>query len=295
VSGRACDVGLVFTLDGGASWVSRPLPFDDATDVDMRLGRGNVLIIKAAPAGYFISRDSGHTFEKRAITPPPVELALAEPQYSVGCQNPVDTGCGDAQPWITGDDGVRRPLPTRPAGKHDYTGLAAAADGTLWLSAAGDDATAPGRTAITVWSSGDGGKSWKAQGVAHAPDQRKEVRPVVSPDGTDIWLVGAHFAARRVPSAPDGWQEASVMREVNEVFSAEALPGGVLLVASSQGVWTLDLSQRLRDPGAATVFRLRRVDANTIIGYPAQSGGEAWICTVKQKTCEWSHVAVSAR
>ena len=294
-SGRSCDVGLVFTLDAGASWVARPLPFDDATDVDMRLGRGNVLIIKAAPAGYFISKDSGRTFDKRPITPPPVELALADPQYSVGCQNPVDTGCGDPQPWITGDDGARRPLPTRPAGKHDYSGLAAAADGTLWLSAVADDPAAPGRTAVTVWSSPDGGKTWKAQGVARAPDQRKEVRPVVSPDGTDIWLVGPHYAARRVPSATDGWQEATAMREVNEVFSAEVLPGGVLLVASSSGVLMLDLTQRLKDPGAATAFRLRRIAPDTIVGYPAQAGGEIWLCTVKQKVCDWSHIAVSAR
>ena len=85
------------------------------------------------------------------------------------------------------------------------------------------------------------------------------------------------------------------MREVAELFSAEVLPGGALLIASSQGVWVLDQQQRVRDPGARLIFRLKRLDATTILGYPAQQSGEVWLCTVKARACDWAHVAVSSR
>ncbi|MEV8514937.1 hypothetical protein [Dactylosporangium sp. NPDC051484] len=298
VASQSCQAGLVLTLDGGSSWVPRKLPFAAAIDVDMRLGRGNVLIIKAAPDGYFVSRDTGRTFERRPLTPPPVELNLAEPQYSVGCQDTAASGC--SQPWTVGDDGNRAPLPARPSGDHRYTGLTSTADGTLWLTAqalAGTPSPAAGST-VTVWSSADHGHTWQPQGTAHATDETAVVRPVVAPDGSDVWLVGPHFAARRqrgTTGSASVWTEATAMREVAEVFSAEVLPGGAVLIASNQGVWVLDQQQRTRDPGARLVFRLRRLDAQTILGYPAQQSGEVWLCTTKNKSCDWSHVAVSAR
>jgi hypothetical protein len=300
VAGQACQVGLVLTLDGGSSWVERKLPFADAIDVDMHLGRGNVLIIKAAPAGYFVSKDTGRTFEKRPLTPAPVELNLADPQFSVGCQDTSASGCPDVQPWIVGDDAARHPLPARPAGANKYLGLTASANGTLWLTAqpAGGAATPAAGTTINVWSSTDKGRSWQAQGTAHATEPNAVVKPVVSPDGADVWLVGPRFAARRQPGtagAGSAWQEATAMREVAELFSAEVLPGGAVLIASSQGVWVLDQQQRTRDPGARLIFRLRRLDDTTILGYPAQQSGEIWLCAVKSKACEWSHVAVSSR
>lgn len=296
VAGQACQVGLAITLDGGASWVSRKLPFDDATDVDMRLGRGNVLIVKAAPDGYFVSRDAGRTFQLRPLTPPPAELALADPQFSVGCQDPAATDC-EPQPWTVGDDGTRSPLPGHPPGTHRYTGLAAATDGTLWLTAqAAEPAGTPGGAVITVWSSADHGRTWQPQGTARAADATVLVRPVVAPDGSDVWLVGSRFAARRVlAGGAVTWVEATAMREVTELLGAEVLPGGVVLVASSQGVWLLDQQHRVRDPGARLVFRLRRLDDGTILGYPAQQSGEVWLCTVQNQRCDWAHVAVSAR
>jgi hypothetical protein len=300
VAGQPCQVGLVLTLDGGGSWVERQLPFTDALDVDMHLGRGNVLVIKAAPAGYFVSKDTGRTFDKRPLTPPPVELNLADPQYSVGCQDIAASGCPDAQPWIIADDGARQPLPSRPSGSFKYLGLTASANGTLWLTAqpTGGAATPAPGTTINVWSSADKGRTWQAQGTAHSTDQNVTVKPVVSPSGDDVWLVGAHFAARRQPGttgASSSWQEATGMREVTELFSAEVLPGGAVLIASSQGVWVLDQQQRTRDQGARQIFRLRRLDETTILGYPAQQSGEVWLCTVKTKSCDWSHVAVSSR
>ncbi|WP_426508899.1 hypothetical protein ACPPVO_59960 [Dactylosporangium sp. McL0621] len=302
VAGGACKAGLALTLDGGSSWVERALPFNDAIDVDMRLGRGNVLIIKAAPDGYFISRDSGRTFQRRPLTPPPVELNLAEPQFSVGCQDPAATGCSDAQPWIVGDDGNRAPLPGRPSGQHEWTGLAAAADGTLWLTAraaGGAPGSSPAAgTTISVWSSSDHGHSWKAQGNAFASQANAVVRPVVSPDGGDVWLVGPQFAAHMVAGrdgAAAGWTESTAMREVAQVFSAEVLPAHRLLIASGQGVWLLDGQQRVRDTGARLIFRLRRLDATTILGYPAQQSGDVWLCTVGDQGCDWIHVGVSSR
>nr|BFE64384.1 hypothetical protein GCM10020063_089100 [Dactylosporangium thailandense] len=303
VAGTTCKAGLALTLDGGASWVARDLPFNDALDIDMRLGRGNVLILKAAPDGYFISRDTGRTFERRPLTPPPVELNLADPQYSVGCQDPAANGCADAQPWVVGDDGNRAPLPARPSGQHDWTGLTAAANGTLWLTARSSGGAAgsspAGGTTISVWSSSDHGRTWKSQGSTIAPQPDAVVRPFVSPDGQDVWLVGAQFAARMVAGQASNsavaWSESTAMREVTQVFSAEVLPGHRLLVASGQGVWLVDERQRVRDTGARLIFRLRRIDATTILGYPAQQSGDVWLCTVGDQGCDWVHVGVSAR
>jgi hypothetical protein len=295
VSGQPCQVGLVFTLDGGSSWVPRKLPFDDATEVDMRLGRGNVLIVKAIPHGYYISRDSGRTFQQRPLVPPAPELGLADPPYRAGCPDLAATECLTPQLLQVGDDGVTKALPGRPAGDHgQFTSLVAQADGKLWMSAQTSDGGTPLVITVSVWSSTDRGKTWRPEGVAHPTDVTVEPHLVVSPDGSDVWLAGARFAARH-STAGGTWTEAPAMREFAELFSAEVLPGGELLVATGQGVWLLDQQQRVRDTGARLVFRLRRLSDGTILGYPAQQSGEVWLCTPQNRKCDWSRVAVSGR
>ena len=147
---------------------------------------------------------------------------------------------------------------------------------------------------VSVWSSADHGNTWRAEGAARLPQQSGvEPHVVVAPDGSDVWLAGNQYAARR--SAAGAWVEANAMREVAEVYSAEVLPGGVLLVASGQGVWTVEGDKRTRDQGGRLVFRLRRLSDTAILGYPAQQSGEVWLCAVTDKNCEWSRVAVAAR
>lgn len=295
VSGLACQVGLVITLDGGQSWVARKVPFDDATEVEMRLGRGNVLLLRAVPGGWYVSRDTGHTFRQFPLIPAPPEVNLVEPRFSVGClDGTVD--CAARQPMEVTDDGKRAALPGHPGGNLRFTSLVGQADGKLWLSAqsVGTSATAAPMITVNVWSSTDHGRIWRAEGTTQLP-QLSGVEPhvVVAPDGSDVWLAANQFAARR---APDGtWVEASAMREVAEVYSAEVLPGGILLVASGQGVWMVDGEHRNRDQGGRLVFRLRRLSDSAIVGYPAQQSGEVWLCTIKDKICDWSRVAVAAR
>ncbi len=295
VSGLACQVGLVITLDGGQSWVARKVPFDDATEVEMRLGRGNVLLLRTAPGGWYVSRDTGRTFKQYPLIPAPPEVNLTEPRFSVGClDGTVD--CAARQPMEVTDDGKRVALPGHPAGNHRFTSLVAQADGKLWLTAQAVEtsATAAPMIAVSVWSSADHGRTWRAEGMSRLP-QRSGVEPhvVVAPDGSDVWLAGNQFAARR--SAAGAWVEASAMREVAEVYSAEVLPGGILLIASGQGVWTVDGERRSRDQSGRLVFRLRRLSDTAILGYPAQQSGEVWLCAVNDKNCEWTRVAVAAR
>jgi hypothetical protein len=295
VSGLACQVGLVISLDGGQSWVPRKVPFDDATEVEMRLGRGNVLLLRTVPGGWYVSKDTGHTFKQYPLIPAPPELNLTEPRFSVGClDGTVD--CAARQPMEVTDDGKRVPLPSQPAGNHRFTSLVAQADGKLWLTAQAVETsgTAPPVIAVSIWSSADHGRTWRAEGVARLP-QHSGVEPhvAVAPDGSDVWLAANQYAARRNPAG--AWVEATAMREVAEVYSAEVLPGGLLLIASGQGVWTVDGDRRTRDQGGRLVFRLRRLSATTILGYPAQASGEVWLCEVKDKICEWSRVAVAAR
>lgn len=295
VSGLACQVGLVITLDGGQSWVARKVPFDDATEVEMRLGRGNVLLLRTVPGGWFVSRDTGHTFQQHPLIPAPPEVNLTEPRFSVGClDGTVD--CAARQPMEITDDGKRAALPGRPAGDHRFTSLVAQADGKLWLTAQAVETsnTAAPMIAVSVWSSVDHGRTWRAEGMTRVPQQSGvEPHVVVAPDGSDVWLAANQYAARR--SATGAWVEASAMREVAEVYSAEVLPGGILLVASGQGVWTVDGDRRNRDQSGRLVFRLRRLSDTAILGYPAQQSGEVWLCAVKDKNCDWSRVAVAAR
>ncbi|UWP82690.1 hypothetical protein [Dactylosporangium fulvum] len=297
VAGLACKAGLVLTLDGGYSWVARKLPFDDATEVDMRLGRGNVLIVKAPPSGYYVSRDTGRTFEKRPLEPPPSELNLAEPKYQASCPDVGASECPTRQLTQVADDGTRTALPGKPVGNHVFTSLAATDDGKLWLSAKAVDNTAnPPVATISVWTSVDKGQHWVSEGSVHPQDPAVEPRLAVDPGGSVVWLVGGRFAAMWTGAGK--WTEATVMREVAEVYSAEVLGGGNLLVASGQGVWLVNLTQRVRDEAARTVFRLRRLDATTILGYPAQQSGEVWLCAFAEKVqpnCDWSRVAVTAR
>ncbi|WP_327007283.1 glycoside hydrolase [Dactylosporangium sp. NBC_01737] len=295
VSGLACQVGLVITLDGGQSWVARKVPFDDATEVEMRLGRGNVLLLRTVPGGWYVSRDTGHTFQQHPLIPAPPEVNLTEPRFSVGClDGTVD--CAARQPMEVTDDGKRTALPGRPAGDQRFTSLVAQGDGKLWLTAQAvetSNSVAPMIT-VSVWSSTDHGRTWRAEGTARLP-QHSGVEPhvVVAPDGSDVWLATNQYAARR--NAAGAWVEANAMREVAEVYSAEVLPGGLLLIASGQGVWTVDGDKRTRDQGGRLVFRLRRLSDTAILGYPAQQSGEVWLCAVKDKNCEWSRVAVAAR
>ncbi|GAA1502535.1 hypothetical protein GCM10009827_014020 [Dactylosporangium maewongense] len=295
VNGQACQVGLVITLDGGQSWVPRKVPFDDATEVEMRLGRGNVLLLRTAPGGWYVSKDTGHTFKQYPLNPPPPELNLTEPRFSVGClDGTVD--CAARQPMELTDDGKRVALPSHPSGNQRFTSLVAQADGKLWLTAQSVETSGsvPPMITVSVWSSADGGRTWHAEGTARLPQQSGvEPHVVVAPDGSDVWLAANQFAARRTEGGT--WVEASAMREVAEVYSAEVLPGGLLLVASGQGVWTVDSERRTRDQGGRLVFRLRRLSETTILGYPAQQSGEVWLCEVRDKNCEWSRVAVAAR
>ncbi|MET7418058.1 sialidase family protein [Dactylosporangium sp. NPDC005555] len=295
VSGLACQVGLVITLDGGQSWVPRKVPFDDATEVEMRLGRGNVLLLRTVPGGWYISRDTGHTFKQFPILPAPPELNLTEPRFSIGClDGSVD--CAARRPMEVTDEGKRVALPSQPAGNQRFTSLVAQPDGKLWLTAQAVETSGSASPTITVsvWSSVDHGRAWRAEGSARLP-QHSGVEPhvVVAPDGSDVWLAANQFAARR--NAGGAWVEATAMREIADVYSAEVLPGGTLLAATGQGVLMVDEDRRARDQGGRLVFRLRRLSDTMILGYPAQQSGEVWLCEVKDKICEWSRVAVSAR
>ena len=251
VSGLACQVGLVVTLDGGQSWVARKVPFDDATEVEMRLGRGNVLLLRTVPGGWYVSRDTGRTFQQHPLIPAPAEVNLTEARFSVGClDGTVD--CAARQPMEVTDDGERAALPGHPAGNQRFTSLAAQADGKLWLTAQAVEtsSTVAPMITVSVWSSADHGNTWRAEGAARLPQQSGvEPHVVVAPDGSDVWLAGNQYAARR--SAAGAWVEANAMREVAEVYSAEVLPGGVLLVASGQGVWTVERRQAHPGPGRA--------------------------------------------
>ena len=295
VAGRPCRVALAVTLDGGSSWLARTLPFAEAAAAEMRLGRGNVLMLKLDPHGWFVSRDSGRTFQQRPPEPPPSELNLAGPQFQIGCLDTQATPCGaNTRLLEIGPDGAKQALPSQP-GVANFSSMALGADGRLWLVAeATDGSTSPLTRTVTAWVSTDHGKSWSSAGSTRFNPASVGSRTVVvvSPDGGDVWIVDNGFAAMR---AADGrWVEATAMREIDRFSGAEAMPGGKVLIAGPAGTWAVGLQQRYRDARARGIFSLRRIDQSVVQGYVGQQSGEVWLCAWTDPTCTWTRVSVSA-
>ena len=104
-TGRACEAALALTLDGGNSWLARKLPFTPSGPLTMYLGRGDVLVLRADGLGWFVSRDSGRSFEQRPADPTPPEANLAGARFARRCPNGATT-CPNPSVLEIGPDGV---------------------------------------------------------------------------------------------------------------------------------------------------------------------------------------------
>jgi len=283
----ACRVALVVTLDGGNSWIERPLPFTPQSRVALRVGPGTLLLLRAEPIGWFVSRDSGRTFEQRPLQPPPLEANLTGPRYVHRCPS-SNPACPAPRPVLAiGGDGVeavRTAFP--PVG--DLTGLQADGGGTkLW---------AVGRHAGTVLVavSADQGRSWIPAGAIPLGPSILGDPPIlaVSSSGADVWLAGNGYGFRR---AADGrWSPVPAMKDATDLRSAVALGHDVLLLAGTRGASTVTGDRWVPD-APPEVAALRDLGGGVVQGYLASGSADTvWLCRCDSPDRQWIRVAVMA-
>jgi hypothetical protein len=284
---RACRVALAVTLDGGNSWIERTLPFTPQSRVALRVGPGNLLLLRAEPIGWFVSRDFGRTFEQRPLQPPPLEVHLTGSRYVHRCPS-SDPACPPPRPVLAiGGDGVeavRTAFP--PVG--DLTGLQADGDGAeLW---------AVGRQAGTVLLavSADQGRSWTPAGAIPLGAAAQSDPPIlaVSASGADVWLAGNGYGFRR---AADGrWSPVPAMKDATDLRSAVALGNEVLLLAGTRGASTVTGDSWVPD-APPEVAALRDLGGGVVQGYLVSGSADTvWLCRCDSPDRQWIRVAVMA-
>ncbi len=281
---RACQVALAVTLDGGNSWLVRALPFTPQNRVALRVGPGHLLLLRAEPTGWFVSRDYGRSFEQRPLQPPPLEVNLTGPKFVHRCpvSNPA---CTAPRPIIEiGPDGTETVLRAMPP-VGDVVSLQLGGNGRLW--AAGTQGAD-----VLVAVSADAGRSWTPAGVITLG--RTLATPpmlAVSDSGADVWLAGDGYGYRR---APDGhWTPVPAMKDATDLKSALALGDNVLLLAGTRGASTVTRDAWVPDapPEVSTV---RDLGDGVIQGYVVSGSADTvWLCRCHGTSRQWIRVAVS--
>jgi hypothetical protein len=285
-----CQVALAVSLDGGLSWLSRKLPFDNAVQTMMAVGRGNVLLLRAQPHGWYISRDSGRTFQPRPLDPPPVELALAGPQFVYRCAD-GSTSC--AQPVVMEimADGTGKAVPAPapiPADARDVQ-LVLGGDGRLWMAYA---ATRNAAKVVTLAVGTNRGSSWSEVGAA-AFNTPTNAGPflAVSSDGAGVWLLagGAGFRVGDTGALED----VSGIRGLPQITSAVAISKDRAVVSTdNNGSWYLRPTTTQR--GAPRDMNLvKPLGGGVMFGYTSNAG-ERYLCQSTVEPVRWAKITVTA-
>src|SRR6266542_4143553 len=84
---RKCASALVATLDGGLSWIERPLPEHQDAELILVVHDEHTLGLGAADQAWYVSLNQGRSWERRPFGPVPYELRPAE--FGVLCPNPL--------------------------------------------------------------------------------------------------------------------------------------------------------------------------------------------------------------
>ncbi len=213
---RKCASALVATLDGGLSWIERPLPEHQDAELILVVHDEHTLGLGAADQAWYVSLNQGRSWERRPFGPVPYELRPAE--FGVLCPNPLAPhGCEG--PLVEyRPEGLRRFNSEPPLPRLAYD--ATLAGTTLWAVTA--DA---GKVYAAM--SVDRGHTWQRRDPPAPTSVVVEPRLSASLDGKDVWISGKQAnettALWRYDAAAGAWSLAAPTTPPPRLFDVIAL------------------------------------------------------------------------
>lgn len=99
-----------------------------------------------------------------------------------------------------------------------------------------------------------------------------------SPDG-DLWVAGLNFPLTRLHFLPDGSFEKTHYENMTQVFDAESLNKDTLVLASSDGIWLLDIHTGQSSHHFLVGESYEWKGTNTTRSITIRNGREIWIAT----------------
>ncbi|MDG4822302.1 hypothetical protein O7635_10610 [Asanoa sp. WMMD1127] len=217
---ETCSAAIVRTDDGGRTWHQAYNPSPAAKGFQLEADRQR-LVLYADPAGYYVSRDLGVTYE------------------FVGDDVGAVRGFhGDYQVLLDGNrsqvvrvDADGKPTPTRA--QPDVPSLRAVGSALHWLFAAGVDGNGRPVTAV----SNDQGATWRQVPVGGSSGRIGGLAITVDRDGTYAWLIGQ----TDLISWPDlwffdgqGWRSMGATAHPDRFTSAVPLQDASLAVTTPE-------------------------------------------------------------
>ncbi|MEV0719925.1 hypothetical protein [Asanoa sp. NPDC050611] len=219
--GEVCSAALVRTQDGGRTWNQAYNPRPEAKGFQIEADRQR-LVLYADPDGYYVSRDSGRTYDYAAGDTNAVRVLRGE--YQVCCD-------GDEQQRVVWFGPGGKPKPTRS--QPDVPSLRAVGSAVHWLFAAGVDDNGRPVTAV----SNDQGATWRQVPVGGASGRIAGLRIAVDRTGTYAWLIGQTDLISW-PSIwffdGQGWRSMGAAGHPDRFTSAVPLPDATLAVTTPE-------------------------------------------------------------
>jgi hypothetical protein len=272
-----CRGALFVTFDGGQSWVERPLPVQVADRLQLDVVDANTVVLTAEPGTWFVSRDTGRTFQESQA--PPKELFQAG-----GGHVQIRCPSGDRCPVQVVRDG--QAVPAQPALPGELRFATLGGDGRIWVVSVKDKEA---NTAVSA----DGGRTWRRFGPALPLAETGAVQLTAAPDSGEVWLVaGAGSGPIAIYYADaDRWRTVMVSLNLGPGrVAAAAVGGGALATGSGEFGFVLsDGRWWPSDPPRRVAFLYALADGTVVAG---SGPDDVWLGTGTGPERHWEHVTV---
>ncbi|MGN9803241.1 hypothetical protein [Micromonospora sp. L32] len=217
-----CRRTLGRTTDGGATWQGSALPVSDGGAYLDALDGQTATVVTGQE--FHVTTDGGRTFTRHPESEPPLEQRASPNSpsgFRLACPPELEARGQDCASFHLArvDSRPVRQQPPLTLDRGSAADLVEGNDGRLWVSTMTD-----GRTTVVV--SADQARTWRK-----LPSVAAEGRPVVSPEGTDVWLVdGAERAVWHLVG--DEWQPRPELPHRLSANGVAAAGEGAILVNS---------------------------------------------------------------
>jgi hypothetical protein len=271
-----CRGALFVTFDGGQSWVERGLPVQVADRLQLDVVDANTVVVTAEPTTWFVSRDTGRTFQRFDAAPP--ELNRAGGHVQIRCP-----GSDRCPVQVVRDGAAVAAQPVLP-GVLRFATLGG--DGRIWVVSVQDKEA---HTAVSA----DGGRTWRRFGAGLPLAETGAVQLTAAPEGGDVWLVAGSGGGPIAIYFADADRWRPVMSSLNlgpGRISAAAAGGGALATGSGEfGFVLADGRWWPSDPPRRVAFVTALADGTVAA---ASGPEEVWLGTGTGPERHWDHVSV---